>query len=48
MPELQSGEISAVGIRHGCPEVIACDSLSVVALEIQVHALPAQEQYMIS
>mmetsp|Transcript_54578 Transcript_54578/g.111376 ORF Transcript_54578/g.111376 Transcript_54578/m.111376 type:complete len:406 (-) Transcript_54578:763-1980(-) len=39
VPALELREINAVGIGHGRTEVVARDSLAVVALKVQVHPL---------
>ena len=39
VPAAELREIAAVGIGHGGAEIVARDGLTIVALEVQVHAL---------
>mmetsp|Transcript_21126 Transcript_21126/g.52913 ORF Transcript_21126/g.52913 Transcript_21126/m.52913 type:complete len:474 (-) Transcript_21126:1080-2501(-) len=47
VPLLELREVPAVGVGHGCAEVVARDGASIVALKVEVHtlakAIPAKE-----
>ena len=42
-PAAEAGEVGLVRVAHGRKKVVASDSLAVVPLEVQIHALPASE-----
>ena len=42
IPASNMGQVLVIGISHGSQEVITGNSLPIMALEVQVHALPAK------